>query len=374
MTRAVRVGARQIGGGRPVTVQSMLNTPSADAGACVAQARTLEAAGCEICALPCPTRRRCAPSRPSRPPSACPLGRHPLRLPARAGERGGRGGQDPDQPGQYRRRGACARRCGGLRKAGVPIRVGVNSGSVDKAILARHGRPCAEALAESAVYSASLLEKYGFTDIVLSVKASDVTEMIRANRILHNMSGYPLHLGVTEAGTAESGLIKSSIGIGSLLCDGIGDTIRVSLTADPVQEVYAAKKILRFCGLRREGWRSSPAHLRQDQGGLNRARTAGGAGRGLRAGADYSCDHGLRGQRAGRSARGGHRPCGRRRRAASVQAGPAVKKGPGVGCGGYPAAGDREPGGRRGERIRKMTDAIRASVICICGRGVKYGQ
>ena len=239
----------------------------------------------------------------------------------------------------------------------MPIRVGVNSGSVDKAILARHGRPCAEALAESAVYSASLLEKYGFTDIVLSVKASDVTEMIRANRILHNMSGYPLHLGVTEAGTAESGLIKSSIGIGSLLCDGIGDTIRVSLTADPVQEVYAAKKILRFCGLRREGVEivSCPTC-------------------GLRAGADYSCDHGLRGQRAGRSARGGHRPCGRRRRAASVQAGPAREKGPGVGCGGYPTAGDREPGGRRGERIRKMTDAIRASVICICGRGVKYGQ
>lgn len=135
----------------------------------------------------------------------------------------------------------------------MPIRVGVNSGSVAKPVLQRHGRPCAEALAESAVYSASLLEQFGFTDIVLSVKASDVTEMIRANRILHNMRDYPLHLGVTEAGTADSGLIKSSIGIGSLLCDGIGDTIRVSLTADPVQEIYAAKKILRFCGLRREG-------------------------------------------------------------------------------------------------------------------------
>ncbi len=254
MTRAVRVGARQIGGGRPVTVQSMLNTPSADAGACVAQARTLEAAGCEILRIAVPDAASVRTIPALKAAVGMPIVAD-IHFDYRLALESVAAGADkirinPGNIGGEAHVRAVAEACA---KAGVPIRVGVNSGSVDKAILARHGRPCAEALAESAVYSASLLEKYGFTDIVLSVKASDVTEMIRANRILHNMSGYPLHLGVTEAGTAESGLIKSSIGIGSLLCDGIGDTIRVSLTADPVQEVYAAKKILRFCGLRREG-------------------------------------------------------------------------------------------------------------------------
>ena len=244
MTRAVRVGARQIGGGRPVTVQSMLNTPSADAGACVA----LEAAGCEILRIAVPDAASVRTIPALKAAVGMPIVAD-IHFDYRLALESVAAGADkirinPGNIGGEAHVRAVAEAC---------AKAGVNSGSVDKAILARHGRPCAEALAESAVYSASLLEKYGFTDIVLSVKASDVTEMIRANRILHNMSGYPLHLGVTEAGTAESGLIKSSIGIGSLLCDGIGDTIRVSLTADPVQEVYAAKKILRFCGLRREG-------------------------------------------------------------------------------------------------------------------------
>ena len=254
MTRAVRVGARYIGGGQPVAIQSMLNTPSADPAASVAQARALEAAGCEILRLAVPDMASV---------QTIPALKAAVRMPIvadihfdyRLALASVDAGADkirinPGNIGGEAHVRAVAEACG---NAGVPIRVGVNSGSVAKPVLQRHGRPCAEALAESAVYSASLLEQFGFTDIVLSVKASDVSEMIRANRILHNMRDYPLHLGVTEAGTADSGLIKSSIGIGSLLCDGIGDTIRVSLTADPVQEIYAAKKILRFCGLRREG-------------------------------------------------------------------------------------------------------------------------
>ena len=135
----------------------------------------------------------------------------------------------------------------------VPIRIGVNGGSLEKELLAKYGRVTPEALVESALGHVALLEKYDFTDICISVKSSDVPLNMAAYRLLHERVDYPLHLGVTEAGTPSMGVLKSAIGIGGLLCEGIGDTIRVSLTADPVEEVYAAKRILRACGLRRSG-------------------------------------------------------------------------------------------------------------------------
>lgn len=254
MTREIRIGSLRIGGGRPVAIQSMLNTPSADAAACIAQARKLEAAGCEIIRLAVPDTESVRTVRLLKDAVSMPVVAD-IHFDYRLALASVAAGADkirinPGNIGGEENVRAVAQACA---EAGVPIRVGVNSGSVPKEILEKYGRPCAEALAESAVYSVSLLEKYGFTNIVMSVKASDVTQMIRANRHLSEMRDYPLHLGVTEAGTPESGLIKSGIGIGSLLCDGIGDTIRVSLTADPIEEIYAAKKILRFCGLRNEG-------------------------------------------------------------------------------------------------------------------------
>lgn len=138
------------------------------------------------------------------------------------------------------------------KRASVPIRIGVNSGSLEKHILAKYGSPTPEALAESALYHASLLEKFDFYDTVISVKASNVPDMIKANRILAERTDYPLHLGVTEAGGGTSAIVKSSIGIGALLCEGIGDTVRVSLTDDPVEEVYAAREILRAVGLAKD--------------------------------------------------------------------------------------------------------------------------
>ena len=139
------------------------------------------------------------------------------------------------------------------RAKNIPIRIGVNSGSVEKSILAKYGAPTPEALVESALYHVRLLEKFDFNDIVISIKSSDVRTMIAAYELMHQSAPYPLHLGVTEAGTKHMGIIKSAIGIGSLLAHGIGDTIRVSLTADPVEEVYAAKDILKALDLRRDG-------------------------------------------------------------------------------------------------------------------------
>ena len=139
--------------------------------------------------------------------------------------------------------------CDACREKRIPIRIGVNSGSLEKHILAKYGAPTPEALCESALYHISLLEKFGFYDTLISIKASTVSDMIEANRLLAQKCDYPLHLGVTEAGGGNRGLIKSAVGIGSLLCDGIGDTIRVSLTDDPIEEIDAAKQILRAVGI-----------------------------------------------------------------------------------------------------------------------------
>ena len=249
MTRKVKIGNVTIGGGSPIAVQSMLNVPAGDVAGSVAQARALEAAGCDIIRAAVPDREAVRLVPAIKAAVSVPLvadihfdyrialdcvaaGVDKIRL-----NPGNIGGED--------RVKQVADAC---RAAGVPIRIGVNSGSLEKHILAKYGAPTPQALVDSALYHARLLEKVDFTDIVVSIKSSHVPTMIEAYRLAAEQLGCPLHLGVTEAGTARMGLIKSAVGIGSLLCDGIGDTIRVSLTADPVEEVRAARDILKAVG------------------------------------------------------------------------------------------------------------------------------
>ena len=249
-SKQVMVGRVPLGGGAPVTVQSMLNVPSTDIPGSVAQAKRLEAAGCQILRAAIPDMAAVALIPALKEAVSIPLVAdihfdYKLALESVAA------GVDkvrinPGNIGEDSRVQAVAKAC---REKGVPIRVGVNSGSVEKHILAKFGGPTPEALVESALCHVSLLEKFDFTDIVVSLKASSVDSTIRAYQLMAQRCSYPLHLGVTEAGTARMGLIKSAIGIGSLLQQGIGDTIRVSLTADPVEEIAAGKDILKALGM-----------------------------------------------------------------------------------------------------------------------------
>ena len=249
-SKQVMVGRVPVGGGAPVTVQSMLNVPSTDIPGSVAQAKRLEEAGCQILRAAIPDHAAVALIPAIKEAVRIPLVAdihfdYKLALEAVAA------GVDkvrinPGNIGDDSKVEAVAKAC---REKGVPIRVGVNSGSVEKHILAKFGGPTPQALVESALYHVSLLERYDFTDIVVSLKASSVDSTIRAYQLMAQRCPYPLHLGVTEAGTARMGLIKSAIGIGSLLQQGIGDTIRVSLTADPVEEIPAGKDILKALGM-----------------------------------------------------------------------------------------------------------------------------
>lgn len=251
MTKQVKAGNVLIGGGAPVTVQSMLNVPSYDIEGSVRQALALQSAGCEIIRLAIPDKEAVALIPALKEKVTVPLVadiHFDYRLALEAAAAGiDKIRLNPGNIGDDSRVQAVAKAC---REKQIPIRIGVNSGSVERSILEKYGGPTAEALVESALYHASLLEKFDFTDIVLSMKSSDLSTMIQAYRLAHERCGYPLHVGVTEAGTSRMGLIKSAIGIGSLLHDGIGDTIRVSLTADPVEEVAAGLDILRALGLR----------------------------------------------------------------------------------------------------------------------------
>lgn len=253
-TNSVKIGTTAIGAGQPIRIQSMLNVPAEDIAGNVRQAKQLEAAGCEIVRVSVPNAQAVALIDAIKQEIRIPLVAdihfdYRLALDCVAA------GVDkirinPGNIGEDSRVKEVAQTC---RSHGVPIRIGVNGGSLEKQILAKYGSPCAAALVESAKYHCSLLERFDFEDIVISIKSSDVPTMIEAYRLMSRECRYPLHLGVTEAGTARMGLIKSAVGIGSLLCDGIGDTIRVSLTADPVQEIRAAQDILKAIGLRREG-------------------------------------------------------------------------------------------------------------------------
>ena len=251
MSRQIRAGAVAIGGGAPVTVQSMLNVPSTDVEGSVRQAKALEAAGCELIRAAVPDQAAVRLIAALKEAVSVPIVAD-IHFDYRLALESAAAGVDkirinPGNIGDDGRVKAVADAC---RTRGIPIRVGVNSGSVEKEILAKYGGPTPEALVESALYHASLLERFDFHDIVLSLKSSTVDSTIRAYELCAARCDYPLHLGVTEAGTARMGLIKSAIGIGSLLQRGIGDTIRVSLTADPVEEVRAGQDILRALGLR----------------------------------------------------------------------------------------------------------------------------
>jgi len=249
-TKQIRVGGIPIGGGAPVVIQSMLSVPSTDPAGNIAQARSLERAGCRIVRVAVPDENAVALIPALKDAASMPVVAD-IHFDYKLALACVRAGVDkirinPGNIGGDDRVRAVAEACG---KRGVPIRIGVNSGSLERHLLEKYGGPTPQALVESAAYHASLLERFGFTDIVLSLKSSDLHTMIEAYRLAAERFDYPLHLGVTEAGTARIGLVKSAIGIGSLLADGIGDTIRVSLTADPVKEIAAAKDILRALGM-----------------------------------------------------------------------------------------------------------------------------
>ena len=254
MTKQILVGGVPVGGGAPVTIQSMCNTKTDDVEATVAQILQLEEAGCEIVRVAIPDQAAADAVGAIKKRIHIPLVadiHFNYRYALRCAE------QDidairinPGNIGGEEKVKAVAQACGDRH---IPIRIGVNGGSLEKDLKAKYGGVTAEALVESALGHAALLEKHGFYDICFSVKSSDVPTTMAAYRLLHERSEYPLHLGVTEAGTPSMGLVKSAMGIGGLLCMGIGDTLRVTLTADPVEEIYAAKKILKAAGVRKGG-------------------------------------------------------------------------------------------------------------------------
>ena len=253
-TRRVKVGKTYIGGGSPVTVQSMLNTPSYDIAASLEQAVALEKAGCDIirAAIPDMDAVKLIPALKQAVSVPIVADIHfDYKLALESAEAGvDKIRINPGNIGGDDRVKAVADIC---NRKGIPIRIGVNSGSVEKEILAKYGGPTADAMVESALYHASLLQKFDFEDIVISIKSSTVATMYEAYIKAAEKCDFPLHLGVTEAGTERSGIIKSAAGIGGLLLRGLGDTIRVSLTDDPVKEVYAARDILKSVGLRNDG-------------------------------------------------------------------------------------------------------------------------
>ena len=251
-SKKVRVGGLFIGGDSPITIQSMTNAKTRDREATLAQIRALEDAGCEIVRFSVPDEESANSSPYLKEHTRVPLVadiHFNYKLALKAVEYGiDKVRINPGNIGADENVKAVADAC---RARGVPIRIGVNAGSLEKHILAKYGSPTPEALAESALYHIGLLEKFDFTDTVVSIKSSDVKATIAANRLFAAKCDYPIHLGLTEAGTERFGLIKSSCAIGSLLCDGIGDTVRVSLTDDPVREVVAARDLLKCIGLRR---------------------------------------------------------------------------------------------------------------------------
>ena len=254
MTRQINVGGVLVGGGAPVSIQSMLNTKTTDVEGSLAQIRALAAAGCQIARLAVPDMEGAKGFAKIAAQSPLPLVadiHFDYKLAIAAAEGGAAKIRiNPGNIGGEERVKAVVDCCKAHR---IPIRIGVNGGSLDKRLLQKYGHPTAEALVESAFEHIALLEKNGFYDICVSMKSSNVPLMMQAYRLFAERSDYPLHIGVTETGTEYMGTIKSAMGIGGLLCMGIGDTMRVSLTAEPVKEVHAAKAILKAAGLRQEG-------------------------------------------------------------------------------------------------------------------------
>lgn len=250
-SKKIKIGNTFIGGDSPILVQSMLNVPAEDIEGSVKQAVELEKAGCQVIRFAIPNKDALALVEPIKNAVSVPLVadiHFDYKLALGAAERGiDKIRINPGNIGSEDRVKAVADIC---NQKGLPIRIGVNSGSLEKHILAKYGAPTPEAMVESAMYHASLLEKFDFDNIVISIKSSNVNTMIKAYELAAQECSYPLHLGVTEAGTERMGIIKSAVGIGSLLTHNIGDTIRVSLTDNPVKEVYAAFDILKAIGLK----------------------------------------------------------------------------------------------------------------------------
>ena len=248
------VGDVPLGGGAPVVIQSMLNTKTTDVQGCLGQIKELASAGCQIARLAVPNREAARSFAEICKESPLPLVadiHFDYQLAILAAEGGAAKIRiNPGNIGGEDRVKAVVEVC---KDRHIPIRIGVNGGSLDKQLLEKYGHPTPEALVESAFQHLELLEKQGFYDTCVSMKSSHVPNMVAAARLFRSRCDYPLHIGVTETGPVRQGLIKSAMGIGALLLDGIGDTIRVSLTDDPVQEVYAAKDILKAAGLRKDG-------------------------------------------------------------------------------------------------------------------------
>jgi len=254
MTRQIMVGGIPIGGGAPVVIQSMLNTKTTDVEGSLSQIRALASAGCQIARLAVPNMEAARAFAEICAESPLPLVadiHFDYKLAIAAAEGGASKIRiNPGNIGGEDRVKAVVDVCKDRR---IPIRIGVNGGSLDKKLLEKYGHPTAEALVESAFEHLELLEKQGFYDTCVSMKSSTVPTMVAAARLFRSRCDYPIHIGVTETGPVKQGLMKSAMGIGALLLDGIGDTIRVSLTDDPIEEVYAAKDILKAAGLRKEG-------------------------------------------------------------------------------------------------------------------------
>jgi len=254
MTKQINVGGIAIGGGAPITIQSMTNTRTSDVQATLAQIRELSDAGCEIVRVAVPDMEAARAVAKIKEFSPLPVVvdihfDYKLALESIAA------GADkvrinPGNIGSEDRVKAVAYAC---RQRGIPIRIGVNGGSLEKELLAKYGRVCPEAMVESAFGHIRLLNKYDFDDICVSLKSSSVPFTMKAYQLMSQESDYPLHIGVTEAGTVKMGTLKSAVGIGGLLALGIGDTMRVSLSADPVKEIHAARDILKAAGIRKEG-------------------------------------------------------------------------------------------------------------------------
>lgn len=254
MTRQISVGGVKIGGGAPVSIQSMLNTATTDVEGSLAQLAALKQAGCEIARLAVPDMQAAEGFRRIAEKSPLPLVadiHFDYRLAIAAAEGGA--AKIRINPGNIGGESNVCAVVDCCRAHHIPIRIGVNGGSLEKPLLAKYGGVTPQALVDSAFGHIALLNRYDFDDICVSLKSSSVPIAMQAYQLMHEQSYYPLHLGVTEAGTTHMGTLKSAAGIGGLLALGIGDTLRVTLTADPVEEIYAARDILKAIGLRKEG-------------------------------------------------------------------------------------------------------------------------
>lgn len=253
-TKKIKIGNIFIGGDSPVTIQSMTNTDTCDVEKTVKQIHELENAGCEIIRVAVPDMEAAEAIKKIKNQIHIPLVAD-IHFDYRLALKSMENGVDKLRinPGNIGNEERIREVVNAAKYYGVPIRIGVNSGSLESDILKKFKKPTAEALVESALKNAEILEKFNFSDIVISVKSSNVRETIESYRLLSKMTNYPLHVGVTEAGTIYGGTVKSSIGIGALIVDGIGDTIRVSLTDSPIEEIKLAKEILKACGVRNFG-------------------------------------------------------------------------------------------------------------------------